>query len=95
MFLQTDLSIQNKMLLKNAYGLSNLKFFYKGKSFCCKYCSSPKNAIDTMSFEDMDFILRALHAQQGKITFIDTNTVCNGIDELRKQYLIFLLGGIK
>ena len=84
--------------LKKAYGLENLYFYYlRGKSlFCCMYMVDDNYYLeDALDPADLDFLLKSLSMQQGKVYFDDVKEVCVGMDELKMQYLQLKLAGIK
>jgi hypothetical protein len=80
--------------LKKAYDLENLEFYMIYDRFYCRYVSDPNLANDTIDILDMDFLLKSLSAQQGKVIFEDTGDTCCGIDELKTKYLVFRLAGL-
>ena len=83
--------------LKEAYGLENLDFYYlRGKSlFCCMYMGADYYLEDALDPADLDFLLKSLSMQQGKVYFDDVKEVCVGMNELKMQYLQLKLAGIK
>ena len=82
-------SINDK--LKEAYGLEGLCFYMKRGVYHCKYSKTESDKIDYL---DLDFLLKSLSIQQLKIFFDDVDHQCVGMDELKKEYLIFKLSGL-
>jgi len=78
--------------LKSIYGLDNLCFYFKKGMYHCKYsktCSETE-----MDYCDLDFLLKALNIQQAIVHFDDVGHDCIGMDELKKEYLVFRLSGL-
>lgn len=76
--------------LKKAYGVDGLCFYMKNGYYHCKYSRDE----DEVGSSDLDFLLKALSIQQLKIFFDDINYCCIGMDELKKEYLMFRLSGL-
>lgn len=75
---------------KKAYDLVGLCFYLKNGNYHCKYSSEK----DDISDEDMDFLMKALSAQQARIYFDDVGGYCFGMDGLRSKYLLLRLAGL-
>ncbi|KKM77321.1 hypothetical protein LCGC14_1371240 [marine sediment metagenome] len=87
--------MQDKLTaLKKAYGLENLRFYEKNNRFRCTYVTDADKIVDGFGLSYMDYILKALSAQQCCIFFDDVNKMCVGMDELKQEYLIFRLAGL-
>jgi hypothetical protein len=84
--------------LKEAYGLEHLWFYYiQGwQLFGCRFTASDDFSLeDALDPTDLDFLLKSLSMQQGKVYFDDVKQVCVGMDELKTHYLPIKLAGIK
>lgn len=83
--------------LKAAYGLEYLHFYYvpRFKMFCCRYVGTDGFSMeDELDPVDLDFLLKSLSMQQGKVYFDDVKEACTGMDQLKMHYLPFKLAGI-
>ena len=87
--------------LKEAYGLENLDFYYYSPDqiFACKYHtksgSDKFNPGYILDPADLDFLLKSLNMQQGRVYFDDVKQICRGMNELKHHYLIMELAGIE
>jgi len=80
--------------LKACYGFEHLHFYTsKNKQFHCAYISDPTDFVEEVEL-DVQFILAALSIQRAKIYFDDIKEYCWGIDQLKSNYLIFILSGL-
>lgn len=86
--------------LKEAFGLENLDFYYYSPDqiFSCKYHTKSGSGKFNLGYilnsTDLDFLLKSLNMQQGKVYFKDIDQVCMGMNELKYHYLIMELAGI-
>lgn len=83
-----------KYQLKKAYGLECISFDASKKVIECEYIGNRPNFDDNIKMVDLDWILKALSMQQGYVYFKDASKLCNGIDELKRHYLIIKLAGL-
>lgn len=83
--------------LKKAYGVENLYFYAGLGGYHCKYVSSPDSpdAVDTLEPEEFAFVLKSLSMGQLHVIFdgID-DSYCIGLDEVKRNYLIFKLSSL-
>jgi hypothetical protein len=80
----------SNLMLKRAYGVEKLSFYRKGHQFHCRY----GDFHDAVDINELDFLLKALSAQQGVVFFDDVGELCVGMNELKFKYLIFSLAGL-
>jgi hypothetical protein len=88
--------------IKKAYGVEHL-YFYCGRVkggrnglWHCKYIG-PNKLMPRQSEEtdhELDFFLKALSTQQGKVFFDDCCQTCTGLDELKTLLLTMVLAGL-
>lgn len=89
--------IQVHVWLKRIYGLEHLDFYEDDRGlYHCKYISDPNDfnydrALDNIN---LDFVLKSLSMQQGKIYFDDIGQTCTGINEVKSHYLVIKLSGL-
>jgi hypothetical protein len=76
--------------LKEAFGLEGLSFYQKRGKYHCKY----QKGYDDIDYTDLHFLMTSLSIQQGHVFFDDVDKTCVGIDELKREYLIFKLSGL-
>jgi len=84
----------DKYKLKKAYGIECLSFDAGAKIIECTYIGDVPKHDDNIAIGDLDWILKALSMQQGKVYFKDVGKICTGMDELKRHYLVMKLAGI-
>jgi len=86
--------VTDKYKLKKAYGLECLSFDGAHKVIECSYIGDNPEFDDNIKLIDLDWILKALSMQQGRVYFKDVKKLCTGMNELKQHYLVFKLAGI-